>query len=378
MPFDPHSIVGWPLTIAADINPEWTQRQTISALRYLDRHQNRDWVQKAQSNLQSVYCLRSPRLRQSLWGLNFENPVGLAAGFDKDGQAAGVWHWFGFGFVELGTVTRCPQPGNPQPRLFRLGQDRAAINRMGFNNAGAAALADTLTQTWQGQPHPIPIGLNLGKSKVTPLSDAADDYGHSFSTLQGLGEYIVVNVSSPNTPGLRSLQAVEQLRPILSQLNDLNRVERPILVKISPDLAWEDLAAVLDLAQSIGVAGIIATNTTLGRAHLTTRTIRQTGQSPGHEAGGLSGAPLRSRATEVIRFIYRYTSGKLPIVGVGGIFTGEDAWEKITAGASLLQVYTGWIYDGPGMVRRILTHLLSQMDAEGMDHISEAIGLSDR
>ncbi|MGB3612583.1 MAG: quinone-dependent dihydroorotate dehydrogenase [Elainellaceae cyanobacterium] len=378
MVFDPYSVIHSPLALAANINPERVQRQTIAALRYLGQRRDQYWVQQLQSSLQSTYCLSSPPLTQSLWGLTFKNPLGLAAGFDKDGQAAGTWHWFGFGFAELGTVTRYPQPGNPPPRLFRLERDQAAINRMGFNNLGATALAETLNQTWSGQPHPIPIGLNLGKSKVTPLPDAADDYGHSFKVLQGLGEYIVVNVSSPNTPGLRSLQAVEQLEPILTQLNALNRAEVPILVKISPDLAWEDLAAVLDLAQSIGVAGIIATNTTLSRAHLMTAKIRQTGQSAEHEAGGLSGAPLRSRSTEVIRFIYRYTGGTLPIVGVGGIFTGEDAWEKITAGASLLQVYTGWIYGGPGMVRRILAHLLQQMNAAGLSHISEAVGLSDR
>lgn len=376
--FDPYLVIRPLVAGIATLSPEQLQRQTILALRSLSRHHQRTGRQPVEALLQSAYCLQSPRLAQSIWNIPFANPVGLAAGFDKDGLAAGAWHWLGFGFAELGTVTRCAQPGNPSPRLFRLGPDRAALNRMGFNNAGAAALSQTLSQIWGDQPHPIPLGLNLGKSKTTPLAEAAADYGHSFKALQGQGEYVVVNVSSPNTPGLRSLQAVDQLRPILTHIQSLNTQNLPLLVKISPDLAWEDLAAVLDLAQAVGVAGIIATNTTLSRDHLMTRKLRRTGQPVAREAGGLSGAPLRSRSTEVIRYIYRYTSGTLPIVGVGGIFSGEDAWEKMTAGASLLQVYTGWIYEGPGMIRRILEYLLARMDQAGIAHISEAVGLADR
>lgn len=376
MAFDPYHLVRFPIGFAAEVNPEWVQRQTIAALQALGQPQQR--IQPLTTTLEKAYCLRSPRLSQSLWGLTFANPVGLAAGFDKDGRAAGAWHHFGFGFAELGTVTYHAQPGNPTPRLFRLTADQAAINRMGFNNLGAAALAKTLQHTWRDEPHPIPLGLNLGKSKRTPLDAAAEDYGRSFEQLQPLGEYIVVNVSSPNTPGLRSLQAVEQLQPILARLMALNTRGLPILVKISPDLAWEDLAAVLDLARSSGIAGIIATNTTLNRDRLMTAKIRRTGQRPQDELGGLSGAPLRSRSTEVIRFIYRYTGGTLPIVGVGGIFTAADAWEKITAGASLLQVYTGWIYEGPAMVRHLLEGLLQRLDQAGLPHISAAVGLSDR
>ncbi len=374
--FDPYLAIRPLVAGAADVNPEQLQRRTILALRSLCRQQA--WGRQVQTILQSTYCVQSPRLAQSIWNVPFANPVGLAAGFDKDGLASGAWHWLGFGFAELGTVTRRAQPGNPLPRLFRLASDRAALNRMGFNNQGAEALAHTLEQTWGDAAHPIPLGLNIGKSKITPLDEAVEDYGHSFTALQGLGEYVVVNVSSPNTPGLRSLQAVEQLQPILERLQSLNTGGLPILIKISPDLAWDDLAAVLDLAQSLGISGIIATNTTLSRAHLMTLRIRRTGQPVAQEAGGLSGAPLRSRATEVIRFIYRYTGGKLPIVGVGGVFTGEDAWEKITAGASLLQVYTGWIYEGPGMTRRILEYLLHRMDQAGVAHISDAVGLADR
>ncbi|MEO0408007.1 MAG: quinone-dependent dihydroorotate dehydrogenase [Cyanobacteria bacterium P01_A01_bin.135] len=372
MVFDPYRLIHLPTSAAAEIGPEWVQRQSIAALRAVGQRQ------PAAAALQETYSLRSPRLTQRLWGLQFNNPVGLAAGFDKDGLASRAWHCLGFGFAELGTVTRHPQPGNPTPRLFRLAADRAAINRMGFNNRGAAALADTLKGDWGQQPHPIPLGLNIGKSKRTPLEAAAQDYGYSFGRLQPLGEYVVVNVSSPNTPGLRSLQAVAQLKPILAALMAANTAGVPVLVKLSPDLAWEDLAAVLDLAQSLGIAGVIATNTTLNRDHLITPKIRRTGQLPRDERGGLSGAPLRSRSTEVIRFIHRYTSGSLPIIGVGGIFTAADAWEKITAGASLVQVYTGWIYQGPGMVRQLLAGLLQRLDGAGLQHISEAVGLADR
>jgi len=334
-----------------------------------------------QARMRQWYALSDDRLHQTLWNLSFPNPLGLAAGFDKDGTASGMWNCFGFGFAELGTVTQHAQPGNPPPRLFRLLQDQGALNRMGFNNQGAAALATVLHQRWESPEkvaHPIPLGINLGKSKITPLEAAAADYLASFQLLKGLGDYFVVNVSSPNTPGLRSLQAVAQLEPILATLQRANQGEKPLLVKIAPDLDWEDIAAIVDLAQRYALAGIIATNTTIRRDGLKTQILPATGRAIADESGGISGAPLRARSTQVIRFIYRQTQGRLPIIGVGGIFTADDAWEKITAGASLLQVYTGWIYEGPLMPHRVMTGLLQNLDAHGLENIQQAIGLNNR
>jgi dihydroorotate dehydrogenase len=353
-------------------DPEWLHQQTLQVFDWLDRQpdERRHWVL---DRLDASYQFPAHRLQQSLFGLEFPNPLGLAAGFDKDGVGAGLWSHFGFGFAELGTVTLYDQPGNPQPRLFRLMQDEAVLNRMGFNNQGAAQLRDRLVALDARQTHrPIPIGVNLGKSKITPLEAAAADYLGSFKLLKDRGDYFVVNVSSPNTPGLRSLQSIEQLEPIFTALQTENTAGKPILVKIAPDLADDDIRAIVDLAQQSQLAGIIATNTTIRRDGLKTQTIG--GKPIADEAGGISGKPVRSRSTEVIRLIYRHTKGKLPIVGVGGIFTAEDAWEKITAGASLVQVYTGWIYEGPGMAKRVMTGLIDRMDSAGLSNISEAVG----
>ena len=367
-----------PLLFRSNADPEWLHQQTIALLGKLAPQtieaatpQPAAWLTH---QLQRSCCLSDPILSQSLWGLQFPNPVGLAAGFDKDGQAAGAWAILGFGLAELGTVTYLPQPGNPQPRLFRLPADRAALNRMGFNNQGAAALAARLKGLRDRGTVPIPLGVNLGKSKVTPLEAAAQDYRSSFHLLRDLGDYFVVNVSSPNTPGLRSLQARDQLEPILDGLQQENPENKPILVKIAPDLGWEAIAEVVELAQTYALAGLIATNTTISRDGLKTQVIDRTGNAVTAEAGGISGAPVRQRSTEVIRQIYQHTRGQLPIVGVGGIFTADDAWEKITAGASLVQVYTGWIYEGPWMVRRILAGLVQKLQAAGYSSIHEAIG----
>jgi dihydroorotate dehydrogenase len=371
------------------VDPEFAHQQSMKLLSSLshqpDRPPNRWVIQQ----IQRTCCFRHPSLEQTLWNIPFANPFGLAAGFDKDGIAAAIWPSFGFGFTELGTVTLHAQPGNPQPRLFRLVEDEAVLNRMGFNNEGAAALADRLSQLAlaklasaktqssadvpQFQPA-IPIGINLGKSKVTELEEAAADYLGSFRLLKDLGDYFVVNVSSPNTPGLRSLQATDQLAPILAALQQENQANKPLLVKIAPDLDWDAIAAVLDLAQAHNLAGVIATNTTIRRDHLKTQTIAQTGNPITEEAGGISGAPLRQRSTEVIRFIYQQTQGRLPIIGVGGIFTATDAWEKILAGASLVQVYTGWIYEGPWMVQRVLRGLVEKLEERGVERISDIVG----
>ncbi|MGF1571209.1 MAG: quinone-dependent dihydroorotate dehydrogenase [Nodosilinea sp.] len=365
------------------LEPEFLHDQVINALAWLGRPLpdggwGQAWVAQRQRWLHQQFCLEDERLVQTCWGLKFANPLGLAAGFDKDGQAALAWPLLGFGFAELGTVTRLAQPGNPPPRLFRLIEDEAALNRMGFNNRGAAALAERLGEFWPTQRPPIPIGINLGKSKLTELADAAEDYRASFQQLKAFGDYFVVNVSSPNTPGLRSLQAADQLSPILAALQDENTTAKPLLVKIAPDLDWPAIDAVIELAQAHGLAGIIATNTTISRNGLKTQVLPQTGNPIAQEAGGISGAPLRQRSTAVIHHIYARTGGTLPIIGVGGIFTAADAWEKITAGATLLQTYTGWIYEGPGMTRRLLEGLLIRLDDHQMDTIGEAVGLSHR
>ena len=377
-------------------DPEWLHQQSLKVLGWMDdgSASQLPWLL---AQMERSLSLSDPRLQQQLWGLTFANPMGLAAGFDKDGIAAGLWSRFGFGFAELGTVTFQAQPGNPQPRLFRLPLDQAVLNRMGFNNQGAAALAERLRksgrvgewergsvgeESWSHPPidssthPPFTLGINLGKSKVTPLEDAAQDYVGSFRLLKDLGDYFVVNVSSPNTPGLRSLQDKAQLEPILQALQQENIHRKPLLVKIAPDLEWGAIADVIALAQQHQLAGIIATNTTIRRDGLKTQRL-STGNLVAQEAGGISGVPVRQRSTEVIRFIYQETQGQLPIIGVGGIFTAEDAWEKITAGASLVQVYTGWIYEGPWMVRRVLEGLLQKLDEQGLKSIQDAIG-SDR
>jgi len=352
-------------------DPEWAHEQTMHLLTWLDRTHDSSSTPWLSSQLHQAFCLSDVRLEQTLWGLKFPNPLGLAAGFDKDGVAARIWRIFGFGFAELGTVTCHAQPGNPQPRLFRLLQDRAVLNRMGFNNQGAEALADRLSAIAHQPFEPIPLGINLGKSKVTPLEDAATDYLTSFRLLKPWGDYFVVNVSSPNTPGLRSLQDAEQLRIILETLQQENQGQKPRLVKIAPDLEWDAIADVVDLAQTYQLAGIVATNTTIRRDILKTQVIATTGKSVTEEAGGISGAPLRERSTEVIRFIHQQTQGQLPIIGVGGIFTAEDAWEKLMAGASLIQVYTGLVYEGPWMARRIMEGLLGKLEQQGLSSISE-------
>ncbi len=318
-----------------------------------------------------------PVLGQELWGLSFPNPVGLAAGFDKNGALPHVGGACGFGFAELGSVTAQRQPGNPPPRLFRLSDQHALLNRLGFNNHGAAAVARAVRRRLGHHRPPMPLGINLGKSRATPLEDAVDDYRASFALLFDCADYVALNVSSPNTPGLRDLQAASQLAPLLAALqadNQCAAVERgvaprPLLVKVAPDLHDDDLRALVGVAVDSGVAGLIATNTTIDRRVL----------PPGHrleaEAGGLSGAPLRERATAVIRRLYQLSGGRLPIIGVGGIFTADDAYAKIRAGASLVQVYTGFVYEGPGLPRRLCSGLTALLARDGFATIASAVGV---
>jgi dihydroorotate dehydrogenase len=288
-------------------------------------------------------ALRSdaPELRVSALGLSFEHPIGLAAGFDKNATAYEALAALGFGHVEVGTVTAHAQPGNPKPRLFRLPADRALVNRMGFNNLGASVVATHLTQA-----RSVPLGVNIGKTKVVPEAEAIVDYVTSARLLGPLADYVVVNVSSPNTPGLRALQAVELLRPLLAAVKAelaASPARRPLLVKIAPDLSDEDIDAIADLALELGLDGIIATNTTISRAGL--RTPKERVEACG--AGGLSGAVLKARSLEVLERLYRRVGKRLTLVSVGGIETAEDVWARLCAGASLVQIYTGFVYGGP-------------------------------
>lgn len=309
-----------------------------------------------------------PLLAQRLWGVDFANPVGLAAGFDKNAAAPHVWPLFGFGFAELGTVTALAQSGNPPPRLFRLTADAALINRLGFNSAGAAAVSARLATLTARLAPVVPLGINLGKSRVTPLEAAAGDYVEGVRQLAGFASYLALNVSSPNTPGLRDLQEEERLRPLLEAVQAANaaavRPPRPVLLKVAPDLSDDALGAIVALARSAGVAGFVATNTTVARPGLRTRI---------DEAGGLSGEPLRDRATAVVRVLRRHAGPDLPIVGVGGVASGADAYAKIRAGASLVQVYTGMIYEGPWLARRIAVDLAALLERDGL-RLPEAVG----
>ncbi|MEV0681313.1 quinone-dependent dihydroorotate dehydrogenase [Actinosynnema sp. NPDC050436] len=292
---------------------------------------------------------------RTVFGVRFPNPVGLAAGLDKNGRALPSWAALGFGFVEVGTVTRHAQPGNPRPRLFRLRDSEAIINRMGFNNEGALHLANRLDRLG---PLAVPLGISLGKSKVTPVEEAVEDYQASLRALYRHGDYFAVNISSPNTPGLRSLQDRKALAELLAALNETSAElagaspRTPLLVKIAPDLTDEAIGELLEVCAEHQVAGLIATNTTLSRDGLA-----PADQALAAEAGGLSGRPLAARAREVVRFVSRETDGKLPIIGVGGIASVDDAKRMVDAGASLLQLYTGFIYEGPGLVHRIARSL---------------------
>jgi dihydroorotate dehydrogenase len=312
-----------------------------------------------------------------LRGLSFPNPVGLAAGMDKQGVAVPAWAAFGFGFSELGGVTWHPQPGNAQPRMFRAISDEALINRMGFNNRGAEALAERLSYWKRSGFWPKhPVGINLGKSKITPIENAADDYAQSFRALKDLADFFVVNVSSPNTPNLRQLQDRDALDEILAALQSINgggTTAKPILVKVAPDLSFEALDEILELSEPRNLAGIVATNTTISRPVGDERSARIY-----TETGGLSGRPLRERSTEVIRHLYLRSEGKLPIIGVGGIFNAQDAWDKVTAGASLVQVYTGMVYEGPGIARAVAEGLATLLQESGMKSLAEAVGIMAR
>jgi dihydroorotate dehydrogenase len=308
----------------------------------------------------AIWDVNNPRLEKEVFGLKFKNPVGLAAGFDKNAELMGEMANMGFGFVEIGTVTPLPQPGNPKTRMFRLPTDGALINRMGFNNFGVDVAAEriaTFRRNAKGAQKELIIGGNIGKNKVTPNEEAVNDYIKCFDRLFDVVDYFVVNVSSPNTPGLRELQEKAPLMHLLNTLqqrNSKNGISRPILLKIAPDLTDSQLDDIVDIVQQTGIAGIIATNTTISRENLTAA------ESLKNEMGGLSGKPLTQRSTEVIRYLHQKSKGSFPIIGVGGIHSADDAVEKLEAGASLVQLYTGFIYEGPGLIGRINKKLLNR------------------
>ncbi|WP_448851920.1 quinone-dependent dihydroorotate dehydrogenase [Corynebacterium sp. 335C] len=349
-------------------------RAALRAMFRMDPETIHTWINKGLGGLRAspplqralarVLPVRDPLLRQTVFGVDFPRPLGLAAGFDKSAAAADAWAPIGFGYAELGTVTAHAQPGNPAPRLFRLKADRAILNRMGFNNPGAGAVAENL----RARRGDGVIGINIGKTKVTPLDGAVDDYRASARELGPLADYVCVNVSSPNTPGLRDLQAVESLRPILAAVQE--EVDVPVLVKIAPDLSDEDVDAVADLALELGLAGIVATNTTISREGLATDAAEVEAMG----AGGVSGPPVAARSLEVLTRLHARAGDRLTLVSVGGIETAEQAWERIAAGASLLQGYTALIYGGPDWIRDIHLGLARQIRVHGLGGIADAVG----
>ncbi|MED4401390.1 quinone-dependent dihydroorotate dehydrogenase [Metabacillus fastidiosus] len=347
------------------LDPEHAHERTISALQLAKKT-------GTTGLLRQMYGFSDKRLESEVLGIKFPNPVGLAAGFDKNAEVYRPLAALGFGFIEVGTMTPVAQPGNDKPRLFRLVDDKSIINRMGFNNHGAQTVAENLADYANAG---VPIGVNIGKNKTTPNENAADDYEKCLDILYPYGHYFVINISSPNTPNLRDLQETESLvqliKAIRNKAKDLEQKgasEKPILLKVAPDMTDEHMRDVVQVAVAEGISGIIATNTTLSRDGLI---------SPVHtnEAGGLSGRILAARSTEWVREIYQEVGSKVPIIGVGGIFNGDDAYAKIRAGASLVQVYTGMIYEGPGIAKAINKRLVQLMERDGFTNISQVIGV---
>ena len=339
-----------PLLFRAD--PETVHDLAMRGLEFTGRHRS------ALRAVREACGVDDERLSVRRFGLTFPNPVGLAAGFDKNASAVPAWLALGFGSVEVGSVTALAQPGNAKPRLFRLPQDRAIINRMGFNNAGAEQVAARLEHLFEAHGKPAaPLGINLGKSKVTPLDDAPQDYLRSLALLWRYGDYFVVNVSSPNTPGLRDLQDRDRLGALLETLTgfiEAQAAPKPLLLKIAPDLSEEQLDDVLRLAQRYALSGIIATNTTVSRESLTTTL---------DETGGLSGRPLRARSLEILHYVRARTD--LPVLSVGGVATADDVYERLQAGACLVQLYTSFVYEGPALLRRLNRGLLERLARDG-------------
>ena len=367
-------LLGQLLSQDEGIDAEILTNSALNAIKFASLNRNFPLISNILLKASSDFQRNNSSLNQIVFGSHFKNPVGLAAGFDKNGVGAGLWNYFGFGFAELGTITWHAQEGNPKPRLFRIAKEKAALNRMGFNNQGAENFLKTIEKQKILAPgnRPCVLGINLGKSKITPLDEAHKDYSLSLKLLAPLSDYAVINVSSPNTPGLRSLQGTKQIKKLISTLKDLPNCP-PLLVKIAPDLSNEAIDEIARVARENGIDGIIAINTSLDRFDLKNLKIK-TGNTLGQENGGLSGLPLQKRGLEVIRRLRRSTDNDLPLIGVGGIHSARAAWERITAGASLVQIYTGWIFEGPNLVPDILDGLILQMEKHGFRNIKEAIG----
>ena len=367
-------LLGQLLSQDEGIDAEILTNSALNAIKFASLNRNFPLISNILLKASSDFQRNNSSLNQIVFGSHFKNPVGLAAGFDKNGVGAGLWNYFGFGFAELGTITWHAQEGNPKPRLFRIAKEKAALNRMGFNNQGAENFLKTIEKQKILAPgnRPCVLGINLGKSKITPLDEAHKDYSLSLKLLAPLSDYAVINVSSPNTPGLRSLQGTKQIKKLISTLKDLPNCP-PLLVKIAPDLSNEAIDEIARVAMEKGIDGIIAINTSLDRFDLKNLKIK-TGNTLGQENGGLSGLPLQKRGLEVIRRLRRSTDSDLPLIGVGGIHSARAAWERITAGASLVQIYTGWIFEGPNLVPDILDGLIQQMEKHGFRNIKEAIG----
>ncbi len=367
-------LLGQHLSQDKGIDAEILTNLALNAIKFASLNRNFPIISNILSKASSDFQRSNSSLNQTIFGSHFKNPLGLAAGFDKNGVGAGLWNYFGFGFAELGTITWHAQKGNPKPRLFRIAKEKAALNRMGFNNEGAEKFLNTIEK----QKIPAPgnrscvIGVNLGKSKITPLDEAYKDYYLSLRLLAPLSDYVVINVSSPNTPGLRSLQETKELKKLIITLKNLSNCP-PLLIKIAPDLSNEAIDEIKSVAIQNGIDGIIAINTSLNRFDLKSLKIK-TGKTLEQENGGLSGLPLQKRGLEVIRRLRSSSNNNLPLIGVGGISSARTAWERIAAGASLVQVYTGWIFEGPNLVPEILDGLILQMEKHGFRNITEVIG----
>ena len=357
------------------IDAEYLTNFSLSLLTFSSNNRNWPLISRIIKSLNQEFCVVDKRLHQKICGIDFCNPVGLAAGFDKNGNAVNIWKDFGFGFAEIGTVTKFAQSGNPKPRLFRLAKEQAALNRMGFNNNGAENLVKNfLKQNVDLKKHRKNncLGINFGKSKITSLSKATEDYLTSLKLLIPYCDYAVINVSSPNTEGLRKLQDPILLKELLREVKNLENCP-PLFVKIAPDLSYKDIEDICQLIIDENIDGIIATNTSLDRLGFEQRKIKQTGLLLSEENGGLSGKPLQQKANQIIRHIHNIDNN-INLIGVGGIDSPESAWERICSGASLVQIYTGWIYKGPQLVPNILNGILKQINIHQLSNVREAIG----
>ena len=357
------------------IDAEYLTNFSLSLLTFSSNNRNWPLISRIIKSLNQEFCVVDKRLHQKICGIDFCNPVGLAAGFDKNGNAANIWKDFGFGFAEIGTVTKFAQSGNPKPRLFRLAKEQAALNRMGFNNHGAENLVKNfLKQNVDLKKHRKNncLGINFGKSKITSLSKATEDYLTSLKLLIPYCDYAVINVSSPNTEGLRKLQDPILLKELLREVKNLDNCP-PLFVKIAPDLSYKDIEDICQLIIDENIDGIIATNTSLDRLGFEQRKIKQTGLLLSEENGGLSGKPLQRKANQIISHIHNIDKN-INLIGVGGIDSPESAWERICSGASLVQIYTGWIYNGPQLVPNILNGIIKQINIHQLSNVKEAIG----